>query len=90
MFYVAADAHDARETLRQRCAGCIIFPSSSSSSRVDCENEFARQTKCMQFALAELLILSQTKSFVYSTESSFSEVIVKMGDFAESFSGCAD
>lgn len=46
-----------------------------------CMDGSPRNTVCVQLALAEMLILSRTSSFIYSSHSSFSEVVALLGGF---------
>jgi hypothetical protein len=88
LYFIAADCQEARAVLQSEFGQNIFTPHLTEHSK--CDGLAVRSLPCAQLALAELLLLSETKTFIYSDESSFSEIIVKLGRFKiPPISGCA-
>ena len=88
-YAVSADVPEAVERLRELVGNGVVSLRLSEHER--CDGDRSRVGECVQLALAELLLLSKTKAFVFSSASSFSEVAHMIGNFDQESaqSGCA-
>ena len=87
-YFVAADCQEARSMLQSELGQKIFTPHLTEHS--SCTGSTVRSLPCVQLALAEMLLLSEAKTFVYSDESSFSEIVVRLGRFKiPPISGCS-
>lgn len=76
---VAADTNEASAALKNISKSNVFIP--HLPEHQFCTAEFARVGYCVQLAFAEMLLLSEANSFLFSSASSFSELIAKIGSF---------
>lgn len=88
LYFITCDVPKAQAKIRQELGDAVFIPHLPEHNF--CEGEMARSKYCIQLAFAEMLLLAQTKSFMFSIESSFSDIVVQLGSsFQEKLSGCA-
>lgn len=87
LYFVASDCFEARDVIHDEFGRHAFTP--RLPEHAYCEGSPVRSQRCVQLALAEMLLLAETTTFVYSAESSFSEIVVKLGKFeVPPVSGC--
>mmetsp|Transcript_14467 Transcript_14467/g.62772 ORF Transcript_14467/g.62772 Transcript_14467/m.62772 type:complete len:395 (-) Transcript_14467:1445-2629(-) len=89
-YIISSDCTEARDGMIQELGSKAFVPELPEYG--GCMDGNSRSTVCVQLALAEMLILSRTSSFIYSSHSSFSEVVALLGGFKRNLgeleSGC--
>ena len=87
LYFIAADCLEARTAMQHEFGMHALTP--HLPEHTYCEGSAVRTLRCVQLALAEMLLLAETRTFIYSDESSFSEIVVKLGRFqSPPLSGC--
>eukprot|EP00223_Ostreococcus_mediterraneus_P007847 CAMPEP_0179702576 /NCGR_PEP_ID=MMETSP0937-20121108/2347_1 /TAXON_ID=548131 ORGANISM="Ostreococcus mediterraneus, Strain clade-D-RCC2593" /NCGR_SAMPLE_ID=MMETSP0937 /ASSEMBLY_ACC=CAM_ASM_000575 /LENGTH=252 /DNA_ID=CAMNT_0021575711 /DNA_START=544 /DNA_END=1302 /DNA_ORIENTATION=- len=74
-FVISTDSPDVVRRLKTNLRGMYNLLLLEDMHVSGCESRFFRQKPCLQVALAEAILLSQSESFIYSHFSSFSELI---------------
>lgn len=89
-FFVSLDSLEAWSTLN-RMSNEFSISLLNEASFAMCNTGMRRSAFCAQHALAEMLTLSDMDYFLYSSWSSFSEIIsaMRVGDKQSSILGCA-
>lgn len=87
-FFITTDSRDVLPYLRNAFGEekVLSIPDSSDSA---CYGRESRQLKCIQFALADLIILANTRELILSLESSYSEVAQKFAHRKKASIGCS-
>jgi len=90
VYFVTSDTDEALRELRGFLGTRFFSP--NLPLHTFCRNtNMSRSTECIQLALAEMFLLSKCHTFIYSSYSSFSEVINMLGTFdGGSFTGCVE
>ena len=88
IYIVTSDTPQAQSEIAKELGSMVFSPHLPEHDL--CVGSRSRSAICVQLAFAELLFLSKTAAFVYSSSSSFSEVVILLGGFDEetAINGC--